>query len=248
MDKRGQVTIFVIIALVIVGVIVLIFFFPNLNVFASDLNPSSYLKNCISSEIEEIKETLSNQGGYETPGNYAMYQDMKLQYLCYTSDFYVPCLVQQPLLLKHVENEIKNYIEPRAEQCLADLKGQYEKRGFDVSSSASDINVSIVPGNIVVEFIAPLTISKESTQTFRKFAVSINSEWYGLINTAVNIIQYESLLGDSETSLYITYYPNLIIEKTRRDDGSTIYQLKDITTDDKFAFASRSLVWPQGYI
>ncbi len=246
--KRGQVTIFVILAIVIVAVVVVIFAFPQVNVFSSSLNPSSYLISCIEPEVQKIKDTLSVQGGYANPTNYATYQDLKLQYLCYTSQFYTPCLVQQPLLVKHVQDEMKKSIEPRAKQCLEDLKDQYERRGYTVKSGTSNIEVSIVPEKILVEFIAPLTISKEDTQTFQKFAVSMDSQWYNLLVTSVNIIQYESTFGDSETNLYISYYPNLKIEKTRRDDGSTIYQLSDVTTEDKFAFATRSLVWPQGLI
>src|SRR3989344_814198 len=247
-DKRGQVTIFVILAVIIVAVVIVIFAFPQANVFSSSLNPSSYLRTCIEPEIENIKNTLSEQGGYSNPDNYAVYNDLKLQYLCYTSDFYTPCYVQQPLLLKHLQDEMKKYIEPRAKQCFEDLKSQYERRGYDVRSGNSQIDVSIVPQRISVDFVAPLTIIKEDTQTFQKFSVAIESEWYYLINTAVNIIQYESTFGDSETSLYMSYYPNLKIEKTRRDDGSTIYQLSDVTTSDKFAFATRSLVWPQVFI
>lgn len=245
-ERSGQVTIFVILALIVVGVVIAIFAFPSANVFSSEVNPSSYLRTCIEPEIEIIKDTLSVQGGYTTPSNYAMYQDLKLQYLCYTSDYYVPCMVQQPLLLKHVQTEMEKHIEPRAKQCFEDLKDQYESRGFEVTSGATDIQVGIVPGSINVEFIAPMTLRKEDTQTFDKFSVGITSEWYTLINVAISIIQYESTFGDSETNLYISYYPGLMVEKTRRDDGSTIYQLSDVTTEDKFAFATRSLVWPQG--
>lgn len=245
-DRRGQVTMFVILAVIVVAVVVVIFTFPSVNVFSSDVNPSSYLRNCISPEIENIKNVLSEQGGYSNPDNYVLYQDKRLQYLCYTSENHVPCKVQQPLLLKHVQDEIKNYIEPRAKQCFEDLKDQYESRGFEVSSRASEINVNVVPNVINVEFIAPLTISKESTQTFDKLSVGISSNWYDLISYATSIIKQESIYGDSETNLYIAYYPNLKIEKTRRDDGSTIYELSDVTTEDKFAFASKSLVWPQG--
>ncbi len=246
MDKKGQVTIFVILAVIVVAVIIIIFTFPQVNVFSSSLNPSSYLISCIEPEIGKIKETLSKQGGYINPTNYATYQDLKLQYLCYTSEFYIPCNVQQPLLIKHVEGEIKKYIEPRAKKCFEDLKKQYERKGYEVRSGTTSINVSIVPDKILVDFTAPLTISKEDTQTFQKFVVSVSSNWYTLLNTAVNILQYEATYGDSETSLYISYYPDIKIEKTRRDDGSTIYELSDVITQDKFAFATRSLVWPQG--
>lgn len=245
-ERSGQVTIFVILALIVIGVIIVIFAFPSANVFSSEVNPSSYLRSCIEPEIETIKDKLSMQGGYTNPDNYATYQDLKLQYLCYTSQYYTPCSVQQPLLLRHVQEEMRKHIEPRAKQCFEDLKDQYESRGYEVTSGASEISVGIVPGSINVEFIAPLTLRKEDTQTFEKFSVGMASEWYNLINIATNIIQYESTFGDSETSLYISYYPDLIIDKTRRDDGSTIYQLSYATTEDKFAFATRSLVWPQG--
>ena len=246
MGRRGQITIFVILALVLVGIVVVIFAFPQVNIFSAAVNPSSYLRNCISAEIDDIKNTLSRQGGYTSPTHYATYQDEQIQYLCYTSDNYLPCTVQQPLLVKHIEQEIKKFIEPRAKQCLQDLKSQYERKGYRVSSGASAISVNVIPEKIIVDFAAPLTITKEETQTFQKFAVSIDSQWYDLLLTSVSILQYESTLGDSETGLYISYYPNLKVVKTRRDDGSTIYKLSDVTTDDTFAFATRSLVWPQG--
>ncbi len=247
-DRKGQVTIFVILALIIVAVVIVIVAFPQVNFFSTSINPSSYLKTCIEPEVEIIKEKLSLQGGYPNPDNYVNYNGQKFQYLCYTSEFFTPCLVQQPLLLRHVENEMKKHIEPRSKQCFEDLKSQYERRGYEVRSGSSQINVSVVPEKIRVEFNAPMTLIKEDTQTFQKFAIAVDSNWYYLINTAVNIIQYESIFGDSETGLYISYYPNLKIEKTRRDDGSTIYQLSDVISEDKFAFATRSLVWPQGLI
>jgi hypothetical protein len=245
-ERKGQVTIFVILALIIVGVLIVIFTRPSTNIFSSSVNPSNYLRSCIEPEIEIIKETLSDNGGYTQPDNYLMYQDKKFQYLCYTSEYYKACTVQQPLLLKKVQDEMIKHIEPRAKQCYQDLIDQYEKRGYEVKSGQSQIVVGVVPESINVEFIAPLTLIKEDTQTFDKFSVAIQSKWYDLINVATNIVQYESTYGDSETSLYISYYPNLIIEKTRRDDGSTIYQLRDVTTNDRFSFATRSLVWPQG--
>ncbi len=246
-NKRGQVTIFVIVAIVIVGVIALIFFFPQVNVFiAGDVNPSAYLKGCIEPKVDEVLNVLTKQGGYSQPTNYVLYQGEKIQYLCYTSESYKPCVVQQPLLIRHVENEIGDYIKPIARQCVGDLEAEYEKRGYNVRTTPGDVNVSIVMNNIVVDFVSPMTIEKESTQTFRKFAVSIESELYDLLSIATNIIQFESTLGGSETSLYLQYYPDLRIDKTKRN-GDTIYKLSDVTTGDEFTFASRSLVWPEGY-
>ena len=91
-----------------------------------------------------------------------------------------------------------------------------------------------------------MSITKESTQRFEKFGISIESEIYDLLSIATSIISFESTLGDSETLSYIQYYPDLTIEKIERE-GTTIYKLKNVITDEEFVFASRSLVWPQGY-
>lgn len=247
LSKRGQISIFVIVAIVVVGIIVLIFAFPNINVFVSDVNPTSFLRDCIKPEIDENLQVLSKQGGYLNPANYVMYQGNRIQYLCYTSENYVPCKVQQPLLVKHVENELKNKIKPIAQQCVQELKSRYESQGYNIRATQGDVTVTIAPGSIIVDFLSPMTISKESTQTFDRFAVAINSEMYDLLATATNIIQFESTLGDSETTLYLNYYPNLRIDKTKRN-GDTIYKLSNVITGDEFTFASRSLVWPQGFL
>ena len=245
--KRGQVTFFVIIALVIVAVVLVVFLFPRINVFTEELNPSSFLRNCIENDVKSTVNVLSKQGGYFLPDNFYTYEGKRIQYLCYTDELYKPCVVQQPLLVSHVEEEIGNQVKTKANQCAEELVGQYERRGFDVERRPSEINVNIIQGKIVVDFISPMTIRKENTQTFEKFAVGLDSELYELLMTAVSIIQYEAIYGDSETTLYLQYYPNLRIDKIRRDDGNTIYKLSNVATKDEFTFASRSLVWPEGY-
>lgn len=247
MNKRGQLAIFVIIAIVLVAVVFVFFLFPQVNLFAAEVNPSSFLRNCVESDVRDSLEILTKQGGYLEPDNFVQYQGENIQYLCYTSENYQPCIVQQPLLVNHVEQEIKNYVEPRARQCVGSLADQYEKKGFTVQTTPGNIDVDIVSGRIVVDFLSPMTVTKESTQTFQKFAVGIDSEIYDLLITATSITQFESTLGDSETTLYIQYYPDLKIEKIKRADEGTIYKLSNVVTGDEFTFASRSLNWPAGY-
>jgi len=246
-NKKGQLVIFVIVAIVIVAIVLVVSLFPGLQLLTTDVSPSSFLRNCIESDVRDFTDVLSKQGGYIEPDNYVLYEGEKIQYLCYTAEDYRPCVVQQPLLVKHVEEEIKDFVEPRARQCVKDLEEQYERRGYTVETTPGDISVSIIPSSIVIDFISPMSVTKESTQTFRKFAVSINSEWYDLLLTAVSIVQFESTLGDSETTLYIQYYPDLSIDKIKRADEGTIYKLSNVVTGDEFTFASRSLNWPTGY-
>jgi hypothetical protein len=247
MEKRGQVAVFVILALVIVSVVFVYFMFPSINpVFSSDVNPHSYLRNCIEPEARQIMSVLGKQGGYSNPTNHVSYQGERIQYLCYTSQPYQMCTVQQPMIKQHFEKEVKDYVHPRARQCVDDLIDQYQRRGYSVTASPGDLNVTLVPGFLTIDFLSPMTVSKEDVQTFRQFSVNINTEMYDLLMTATSIIQFESALGDSETLLYVQYYPDLKIDKIKRD-GDTIYRLGNVVTGDEFTFASRSLVWPQGY-
>ena len=65
---------------------------------------------------------------------------------------------------------------------------------------------------------------------------------------ATSILQYEAQLGDSDTTTLTTLHPDYIIDKIKRGDSTTVYILEDKIFGTKFQFASRSLVWPAGYI
>lgn len=248
MNKRGQIAIFVLVAVVIIAVFVWFVIRPRLppSLGGADVNPSAYMRDCLRTELPPVISTLSAQGGSLVPDNFMVYEGTNVQYLCYTSEDYVPCTVQQPLLTAHVAQEIKRELEPKARSCMDSLVARYEQQGYSVESAPRSINVSIVPGSIEVIFTAPLTVSKENAQTFRQFGISQPSELYDLLMTATSIIEFESTLGDSETTYYMQFYPDLKIEKLKKDDD-TIYTLTNVVTDDSFRFATRSLVWPQGY-
>ena len=247
--KKAQVAIFVIVAIAIVALIVLgVIFYPRLSgVFYGELNPSSYLRDCIEPEVKIGKELLSKQGGYQDPEGFAFYGGEKIKYLCYTDDYYETCVVQQPMIKNHFELELNGMIKNRAGECTRNLINEYEKRGYDVSSAEIDSSVVIIPGKINVIVESPMSVTKDTTQTFKRFNIEIESEMYDLLFTAGSIIDYESSLGDSASELYLQYYPDLKIEKTKLSDGTKIYKLSNVVTEESFVFASRSLAWPAGY-
>ncbi len=247
--KRGQVAIFVIVAIVLVGFVVALFFIPQARVLltgAEAPDPAAFMRSCIQPSLEDSLETITQQGGSLNPSPSTLYGGTQIQYLCYIGENYQPCIVQQPLLVAHVEQEIKSALGGEVRTCVSELQSEFERRGYTVVSDVGEFNVSIVPGRIAIEFDEPLTVSKESTQTFRSFSATQKSELYNLLLIATSIVEFESTLGDSETTLYIQYYPDLKIEKLRRE-GDTIYILTNVETEESFTFATRSLVWPAGF-
>ncbi len=250
MEKRGQVAIFVIVALVIVGAVLVMFMYPEINPFAGprELSPDRYLSDCIEPEFNNALDVLSRQGGYENPPAYINYIGDKIAYLCYSSGYYKPCVVQQPVLMSHFSNELSRILTPKADTCMRNLIVEYEKRGYSVQYSDISSEVILAPGRAKIEFDSPMTTTLDDvTKEFERFDVDIESGIYDLLGIATSIIDYEATFGDSETRLYTQYYPNLKIEKLKMEHGIKIYKLTDVLTEESFAFATRSLVWPPGY-
>ena len=246
---RGQVTIFIIIAIIIVALGVLLYLFlPQIRVnfgFAID-NPSEFIQNCMEDKIESTVKILSLQGGSLNPENYFLYSDEKIEYLCYTNEYYIPCVVQQPLLKQHIENEIKTGIKAESDSCFESLKQSFENQGFIVDLKAGEIKVELLPKIIVVTYEKDLSFTKDSTERYQKLDVVINNNLYELMSIANSILGMETQYGDSETTIYMNYYHDLKVEKKKQTDGTTVYILTDRKTGDKFQFASRSIAWPPG--
>ena len=250
MDKKGQVAIFVIIAIVIVGVVLAIFFYPRITEFVapSAISPAQNLEDCIKPDVQLTVNLLAKQGGDENPIGYINYKETKIKYLCYITGYYQTCLVQQPMLMTHFGNEISRMLTARTDRCAQNLKEEYTNKGYAVEMGKINSSVLMAPGKIVIIFNSPMKITKgEETRTFDKFDVVISSQIYDLLAISTSIVDYEATYGDSETTLYMQYYPDLKIEKIKLEDGIKIYKVSNVVSKEEFEFATRSLVWPAGY-
>lgn len=248
--KKGQITIFIIIALVIVVFGVLIYlFYPQIQagLGITTQNPNEYIQGCIEEKIEEGIGILSTQGGNIEPGHYILYNNEKIEYLCYTNEYYKTCVVQQPMLNQHIENEIKDYIDEEADKCFDLLVDSYKKKGYTVNLERGEKKVELLPKRVATTFDYSLTLTKGESQTYDSFRVVLNNNLYELVSIANSILKWETTYGDTETTTYMDYYHDLKVEKKKQSDGSTIYIITDRNTESKFQFASRSLAWPPGY-
>ena len=249
MKKRGQITIFILVAIIILVVGILIYFlYPKINGDVSVTeNPSLFMQSCVEDTLKDNVAEISMQGGSISPEHYILYKGDKIEYLCYTNEYYKKCVMQQPLLKKHIENEIKSSIDTVVYSCLDDLKKSYSKKGYEVSLTQGDFSVELFPKKIKLRINKTLTLKKQDTKIYNSLNVVLNNNLYELVSIAQNILNWEAHYGDAETTIYMTYYRNIKVEKKKQSDGSTIYILTDRNTGDKFQFASRSIAWPPGY-
>mgnify|MGYP001601640950 CR=1 FL=1 len=99
MNERGQVAILIIVAVVIAIAVLAVFLYPRIKVAVStEVNPSQFLQSCIESDLRNDMALLSQNGGYRAPEGVVNYGGQQYKYLCYTSQFYAKCVVQQPLI------------------------------------------------------------------------------------------------------------------------------------------------------
>lgn len=118
-QKKGQITIFVIIAILLISGIILFF------VFRTQITPQKgesvetninlFLSSCLNDNIQERIKLLAIQGGYAEPtGKDFMFNDegvsKKIPYLCYAQESGSLCINQEPMLMEHLKNEMKDYL------------------------------------------------------------------------------------------------------------------------------------------
>jgi hypothetical protein len=248
--KRGQVTIFIIIAILVVAIGVLIYMLsPGIEtgITGETKSPEQFIQTCLEEDIENTVEVLSLQGGSIEPEHYIIHQGETVEYLCYTNEYYRACVMQQPLLKQHIESEIKSDIEGVVKDCFDALWESYIGSGYSADLQEGSTKVELLPKRIVTSFTHVLTLTKGETETHDSFNIILNNNLYELVGITNSILESEALYGEAETTLYMNYYQDLKVEKLKKSDGSTVYILTDRNNGNKFQFASRSMVLPPGY-
>jgi len=107
-SKRGQLTVFIILALIIIFfIIVLLLNRGDLTSIFTSKSPINQITDCTQEALKKGVEILSVQGGAIEPKNYFLYEDHKIDYLCYNIEEMKPCKAQKPILKKSIESELK---------------------------------------------------------------------------------------------------------------------------------------------
>ncbi len=247
--KRGQLTIFIIVAILIIAIVALFFAFPKLRTavgFEKLETPENFIQTCLEDTIKENVEIISSQGGSLEPSPSVEYLDEKIQYLCYTPQKYQACVVQIPFLEKNIEEEIKNSIKEDVDFCFNSLKENYDNRGYTTSLKKGDIVVELLPQKIVTTIKNEFVFSKdENVQKRETFRVVLNNNLYELTAIAQSIMDGEISFGGGLEQFYMELYTDVKVEAIRPfTEDTTIYILTDRNTQDKFKFAFQS--WDLG--
>ncbi len=250
-SKRSQITIFVIIALIIVAAIIIFFSVPRLRetlfpVSSGELFP----KTCIEKVVRESLNKTMMHGGAVNPELYFMYKNTSLNYVCYTKEWYRVCVMQEPFLKESIEREIERDSASKINKCIEDMKASLEAKGYSVKITGDKkASIAIKPDSIEVSFNMSVVLEDNNgVQPLNSelLFTSFNSKSYEIIMIGSSIQNYEARYGDSIIDNFMGLYPNIRVDKLKQSDGTKVYIIADRNTGERLQFATRSLAWPPG--
>ena len=247
LNKKSQVTIFVILALIIVVIVILIFLLrspPKTKVFDED-EPQAFIESCTNEYVEDAIFYISRHGGSIEPKGSITFKDIDRNYLCYNNNYFEPCINQHPLLIEEIETEITNYIYRHLEVCFEELKQNFEKR-YEVSLSPDmQVKTTLQHKNILIEIGRELETTRgDEARKFEKFEIHFDHPMYDLAEISMEIVNQETQYCNFDVIGFMFLNPEYDVIKFITGDSNIIYQVTERSTDQKFTFATRGCVLP----
>jgi hypothetical protein len=250
MNSKGQVTIFIIIALILI-VLIAIFFLvrnpPQMQVYDEN-NPQAYIEACTKDAVKEAVGILSPQGGDLVPKGSIKYNGIDITYLCYNTVFYKPCINQRPLLVEHLENEITDYITPKVADCFKLLQSNLEKRYDSIETSDMKLTVRLYPKQIAVDIDKKFKMTRgNNIREFDHFKMNMIHPLYDFAEIAMKIVNQETKYCYFDVLGFMILYPSYDVTNSITGDADSIYTIKERATNQQFMFATKSCKLPAGY-
>ena len=255
-DKRGQVTIFIIVAVLLVAAIGLVFLIYNnrtsIDGGTTQKESVEAYEDCINDYVSEANELIFDNSGFielpelnylvvNTEGYYRQEDVGRIPYLCYTDLNYARCIPQVPLLINHLEKEIRNYVEPNVDECFDFLEENLEESNYDVESGvARNFEVELREGVIRTSVDKSFTQSRAGEEeVFESFSSRLASPLYGMARVVHEIVNEESLKCNSDYIEIMSRNTGIKIDKFVTGENIRIYSVEDMITKRGWRFAIR---------
>jgi hypothetical protein len=173
-DVRGQATIFIIAAILIIAFIALFFIFrektpikDSSQVIVSPIYTKTV--SCLESTAREGTKYISLHGGY-----YKIPQAISYEYFTDEVPYYYMNYDKNIPPIERVEKELEDYIAYNLKTCIN--FSSIEEQGYNVSEGNISINAVVSGDEILIRADYPLTIKKgEDTSVLGEFETTIPS-------------------------------------------------------------------------
>lgn len=251
--KKAQVTIFIIIALLLVLGIIFVFALKNKAILTNRVSitddPKAYIQKCASDAAEEYFYNYRKTSNLANPGDKIMYDNKKILLACYTSEYDELCVNKHPMLREEIEKSIENYALPKIEGCFAKIKENY--KNYDYKEGKLNFSIEIIEKQIKINLEKDITITRnEQILNIKNFNTRINEPTSEFLRIENEIINQEVMCDCKIESCNADIYGLNLIEKgefqidkpTYSGKGEEVYVITEIISGKKFEFAIRNCV------
>jgi len=243
-NKRGQVTLYIIVGIIIVILASLIIFNKQLGLDqvvlpgrGLDFNPiTEHIMDCTVEAATLPIYEIALKGGSLSPASYRLYEGVTVSYLCYNMKDTPQCY-NKMLTINNMEQELQDVINFNMLQCL-------NLNQFNTLFGSDDVTwqgnpsseVTIQNKNVQVKVILPVTLSDgQNTLTESEFITNLNYPLGDLYEVSQDIIDVETQFGEFDQLLYMLGkngdytiykqrpYPDKIY-KIKLRDGDLVFQ------------------------
>jgi len=244
MFKRGQISVFIILGIVIVAGVAFFLFSQQETATESEPTPETapiklFIDSCISKVAEEGLFFIALQGGYyNAPQLSRPYSFITVPYYWDNQNSFIPSK-------NVIEGELSKYIDDNLPDCFGDFES-FKEEGFDFELEDVSSDVTIAPNLVSVNVLYPIKITKgASISSLRRFISDVEIDFNGRYEIVKEILEEQKNTPNSVPLGYISalaFEQGFTFETIDMGDGEVIYTL---LFDEKgegdfiYAFAAR---------
>lgn len=214
MLKKGQVTVFVIVGIIVITIFMLLYVYSkdlakismgtkNTQTRVSevfDAIQKDQIEKCINSETKKAVQLFLDNGGTFEMSNYVTYHTKKVNVLCQAIPGKTQCM-QNPLFLNVVSEKFAQKLKKKIFDCI-DLS-VYKKSDMIIETGNLNVSVEIGKKNLVVHVNYPLTVSAGIVNFSRSdFVYNVNVPLGEIIKITNDVLKYEARNGGLDIIMY----------------------------------------------
>ncbi len=249
LNKRGQVTVFIIIGVLLIIVVALLFWLRDdsgfrIPLFADASDHASAIERdisrCIDSNLEPTVNLLASQGGEFNPSSYRLYKGKKVGYVCREAVEEKGCVNYMPTK-DSIRKELQKALEFSVLGCFDDglLEGS---DSILVEAGDIRIEVSFEGSNVRVAVVPDITVTKSgNTVSVRRVVRTVSFPLGELYDVAYDIVSDLSRYGEFEQLFYMLDRRGNYIIDVDKPYPDTVYIINKKDSDDKFYIAIRGV-------
>lgn len=249
MEKRGQVTVFVILGIVIVIIAALLLYFrTNLFLFnptVEDLNSKldpirEHVVDCIAEISEPPIRQIGLQGGYLStpPDTFRLFNDSTVSYLCYSMPDSPRC-INRMLTRSEMEQQLSAAVDFALQTCV-DVQSFKKLGSFEIITPKKwVVDTRIGSDMVVVTVTYPISLrsTKSSAEvSVQDFSASFNYPLGYLYDVSQDILDYETEFGEFDQMVYMLAKKGQVRIDKKRPYPDKLYILSKYGNDYVFQF------------